>query len=264
MFLWQGGKMVEEFFQEVDQLAFTAGYTNTHHDDVLIKLLHSAIRTHTIDCIYSQPVLPADYQMWKRQILNINGLQRCWVEQKKSQMQFSSAWPVFVKKPERRTNALVPQIKTGTGITYGGQGQYMDLDRAKSEGLCFWCVVLLQSSSQPWFKHELLRTWLMPSSKFRLQLEPNTRSGPRFPQVRILLNLFEQVQTPLNQWKISFQFCQFYGIVALESPQRALSHTPHGRNSKLLRPIQPLNAHHDLVMWPCDAWVLNRGRNSQS
>ena len=44
-------------------------------------------------------------------------------------------------------------------------------------------LVLPQSSSEPWFECELLRTWLMSSS----------RSSPRFHQARIFLNPFEQV-----------------------------------------------------------------------
>ena len=58
MLLKQGTKTAEEFFQEFNQLAFAAGYTNTYHDDILIKLLHEAIHIHTINLIYAQPALP--------------------------------------------------------------------------------------------------------------------------------------------------------------------------------------------------------------
>ena len=74
--LRQGSKMAEEFFQEFNQLAFTAGYTNTHHNDVLICLLHKAIHNKVINLVYSQPTLPTNYWAWKTQILAINGLQR--------------------------------------------------------------------------------------------------------------------------------------------------------------------------------------------
>jgi hypothetical protein len=77
MLLKQGSKTAEEFFQEFDQLKFAARYTNRHHDDVLVKLLHDAIRNTTINHIYTQSLLPADYQAWKTQILAIDGLQRC-------------------------------------------------------------------------------------------------------------------------------------------------------------------------------------------
>jgi flagellar motor switch protein FliG len=61
MLLKQGSKMVEEFFQEFDQLKFAAGYTDRYHDDILTKLLHNTIRTHIIDHIYTQSPLPANY-----------------------------------------------------------------------------------------------------------------------------------------------------------------------------------------------------------
>jgi hypothetical protein len=137
MLLKQGSKTAEEFFQELDQLKFTAGYTDRHHEDVLVKLLHDAIKNTTIDHIYTQSPLPASYQTWKTQILAIDGLQRRRAEQKKSQAHFTINKPAqhFVKRPD----APVTQTKTGTGTVYGGQGQKMDLDKAKAEGLCFRC-----------------------------------------------------------------------------------------------------------------------------
>ena len=81
--LRQGSKTAEEFFQEFDLLAFAAGYTDTHHDDVLIRLLHKAIHDKVIDLVYSQPTLPANYQAWKTQILAIDDLQRHHADQKK-------------------------------------------------------------------------------------------------------------------------------------------------------------------------------------
>ena len=110
---------MEEFFQEFDQLVFIAEYTDTYHDNILVKLLHETIHIQTIDLIYGQPALPEGYQAWKTQVLAINGLQRCQAEQKKSQVHFTSNRPTIVRKPE----TTVLQIKMGTGITYGGQGQ---------------------------------------------------------------------------------------------------------------------------------------------
>ena len=135
--LRQGSKTAEEFFQEFDQLAFTAGYTDTHHDDVLIRLLHEAIHSRVIDLVYGQPTLPTDYRAWKAQFLAIDGLQRRQADQRKSQAQFFPHRPNITRKPD--APATVPQIKTGTGVTYGGVGMKMDIDKAKSEGRCFKC-----------------------------------------------------------------------------------------------------------------------------
>ena len=135
--LCQGLKTAEEFFQEFDRLAFAAGYTDTHHDDVLVCLLHEAIHSRVIDLVYSQPTLPTNYRAWKTQILAIDGLQRRRAEQKKSQTQLFPHRPNITRKPE--TPTAVPQIKTGTGVTYGRQGLKMDVDKAKAEGRCFKC-----------------------------------------------------------------------------------------------------------------------------
>ena len=135
--LRQGSRTAEEFFQEFDLLAFAAGYTDTHHDDVLVRLLHKAIHDKVIDLVYSQPTLPANYQAWKTQILAIDGLQRRRADQKKAQAQFTPYRPNITRKPD--TPTAVPQTKTGTGITYGAQGMKMDLDKARTEGRCFSC-----------------------------------------------------------------------------------------------------------------------------
>ena len=35
--------------------------------------------------------------------------------------------------------ANIPTQKTGSGITYGGAGQKMDIDKVRQSGLCFKC-----------------------------------------------------------------------------------------------------------------------------
>jgi flagellar motor switch protein FliG len=58
--LQQGSKTAEEFFQEFHQLAFIASYTNTHHNDILIKLIQDRVHNHIINSIYCQDPLPTD------------------------------------------------------------------------------------------------------------------------------------------------------------------------------------------------------------
>ena len=36
-------------------------------------------------------------------------------------------------------STTVPQAKTRTRVTYGGQGQCMDINKARTEGRCFKC-----------------------------------------------------------------------------------------------------------------------------
>jgi hypothetical protein len=132
--LKQGSKSVEEFFQEFDQLVFVAGYNDGHHGDVLIRLVREAVTTSIIDGIYQQPTLPADYDAWKTRIITMDNLARQRREQKKAH-----GPTVFHKVTTTAKKPDTPHTKTGTGVTYGGSGQRMDIDKAKAEGRCFKC-----------------------------------------------------------------------------------------------------------------------------
>jgi Retrotransposon gag protein/Zinc knuckle len=132
--LRQGAKTAEEYFQEFDQLVRTAGYQQ-NHDDVLIKYLHEQVRVGIIDKIYSVGQLPITYQEWRLAIINIDGLERRRAEQKK-------AWSI--QHPQRSAQPgsfpkATTEKRTGTGVTYTGQGQKMDVDQARAKGLCFRC-----------------------------------------------------------------------------------------------------------------------------
>ena len=81
--LQQGTKTAEEYFQEFDQLVQTAGYQR-NHDDVLIRYLHEQVRQNIIDKIYSSGHLPYTYIGWRTMIIDIDGLDRRWAEQKKA------------------------------------------------------------------------------------------------------------------------------------------------------------------------------------
>jgi hypothetical protein len=73
--LRQGNRTAEEYLQEFDQLARTAGYQR-NHDDVLVKYLNEQVKSSVIDKIYAVGKLPTRYKGWKEAILNIDGLER--------------------------------------------------------------------------------------------------------------------------------------------------------------------------------------------
>jgi Zinc knuckle/Retrotransposon gag protein len=130
----QSTKTAEEYFQEFDQLVRTAGYQQ-NHDDVLVKYLHEQVKTGIIDKIYSGGQLPTSYQEWRAAIINIDGLERRRAEQKRAwSMQHPQKSPSPGSYPKTTT-----EKRTGTGVTYTGQGQKMDVDQAKAKGLCFRC-----------------------------------------------------------------------------------------------------------------------------
>ena len=130
----QGAKTAEEYFQEFDQLVQTAGYQQ-NHDDVLIKYLHEQVKWGIVDKIYSSGHLPSTYQEWRSVIINVDGLDHRRAEQKKAQ----SAQHLRKVAPPASFPKAVAEKCTGTGVTYTGQGQKMDVDQAKAKGLCFRC-----------------------------------------------------------------------------------------------------------------------------
>jgi Zinc knuckle len=125
---------VEEYFQEFDQLVRTAGYQQ-NHDDILIKYLHEQVKWSIVDKIYSSGHLPNTYQEWRSAIVNVNGLDHRRPEQKKAQ----NAQHPRKAAPPASFPKTTTEKHTGTGVTYTGQGQKMDVDQARAKGLCFRC-----------------------------------------------------------------------------------------------------------------------------
>jgi hypothetical protein len=132
--LRQGTKTAEEYFQEFNQLVRTAGYQR-NHDDVLVRYLHEQVKSNIIDKIYGSGHLPYTYHGWRTTIIDINGLDRRRAEQKRAlSAQYSHKPTLPASFPKTAT-----EKRTGTGVTYTGQGQKMDIDQAKAKDLCFRC-----------------------------------------------------------------------------------------------------------------------------
>jgi hypothetical protein len=130
--LHQGTRTAEEYFQEFEQLVRTAGYQRGHNN-VLIKYLHKQVKSSVIDKIYAIGKLPKYYSSWKESILNINGLERRQVEQKKSvSAQHFNPMPRTNPPPcaptEKRTTPAPPQTDRVPKV---------ELDVARAKGLCF-------------------------------------------------------------------------------------------------------------------------------
>jgi hypothetical protein len=132
--LKQGNRTAEEYFQEFDQLARTAGYQRGH-DDVLVKYLNEQIKPSIIDKIYAVGKLPKRYKEWKEAVLNIDGLERRRAEQKKfvSAQHFN---PTTRTNPPPRTPA---ERKTTPAPQAIDRVPKIELDVARAKGLCFRC-----------------------------------------------------------------------------------------------------------------------------
>ena len=136
--LKQGSKTAEEFFTKFNQVAYIAGYNDGHHGNILIKLIKDAIHNNIIDSIYNAGSLPDTYTAWKVRITNIDDLQRQQAVEKKSYVPTMVHKTIVVDK-SAATTANVPTQRMGTGTTYGGAGQKMDIDKVRQSGLCFRC-----------------------------------------------------------------------------------------------------------------------------
>jgi hypothetical protein len=97
--------------------------------------LHEKVKQNIIDKIYSSSHLPYTYNGWRTTIIDINGLDRRWAEQKKVLTAQYSHKPT----PPTSFPKTTTEKHTGTGVMYTGQGQKMDVDQAKAKGLCFQC-----------------------------------------------------------------------------------------------------------------------------
>ena len=146
--LRQGNSTAEEFFQQFDILSRSAGY-GTDHDHFLIDLVERNMRFSLIEKIYSSGSIPDTLANYRKCIIALDALERRLASVNRTSGSGSSAkgsstpnW----RQPIEKTKATPEQPSTpvqtrrdGTGTTFGGRGQPMDIERARREGLCFNC-----------------------------------------------------------------------------------------------------------------------------
>ena len=146
--LYQGNSIAEEFFQQFNILSRLAEY-GTDHNHFLINLIKWNIKFSLIKKIYSSSLLPSTLVDYKKCIITLDALERRLTLVNRTSGSRNSAkgssmpsWrqPVEkTKKVPKQLSALVQTQRDGTGTTFGGCGQLMDIERAHCEGLCFNC-----------------------------------------------------------------------------------------------------------------------------
>lgn len=154
--LQQGKDTAEDFFQQFEGLIKKAGYDKKQ--TYLITLLERNVHASIIDTIYRGTALPADYDAWKDSIIKIDNLwrRRQYNRQQRPTPAVQHPKPAaptqqqnFVPRQNAPAQYYAPPAQTapaptqapayqprrdGTGVTYAGGGQPMDLDRK-----CFKC-----------------------------------------------------------------------------------------------------------------------------
>ena len=131
--LKQGSKPIVQFLSEFDVLASTAGYQTPTHDDFLCHMLRMKVNTGISDRLFDRGFTTGSYSALKTAIISIAAAN----EMKATERRIQGWTPRYSSNVPRTTPVTATQ--TGTGITFGGQGQPMDIGQAKAQGLCFNC-----------------------------------------------------------------------------------------------------------------------------
>lgn len=141
--LRQGNRPATDFFQEFEMLIMQAGYKTD--EKFALEWVKRGINSRYIDSIYSVTPLPADYEAWKARVILLDD---AWAQRQALHAHTPRAPQVprpqasYPRVPAaadpRMSQPTQPAVQTradATGITYGGRGQPMDLDR----NTCYQC-----------------------------------------------------------------------------------------------------------------------------
>lgn len=149
--LKQGNMSVREFRTRFEMYAARAGYGALDEQlnaqsVILIDYLDEALQRRVLDAVWNREVVPTRYTDYMRIAENIDENQRKHYQRQKNLGSSQPHKPA--PKPQTQSQAPAASSQTqaprrdyrdGTGTTFGGAGQPMNLDRARKEGLCFNC-----------------------------------------------------------------------------------------------------------------------------
>ena len=131
--LKQGNRSIVQFLSEFDVLAQMAGYKTPTHDDFLCHMLRMKVNSNISDRLFDRGLTTGTYAEIKAAVISIAATNEMKAAERRAQ-----GWtPRYSSNVPRATPVTATQ--TGTGITFGGQGQPMDIGQAKAQGLCFNC-----------------------------------------------------------------------------------------------------------------------------
>ena len=140
--LTQGNKSAQDFFVEFEQLLTTAGLTTK--DPSAVEMILQKVRRDILKDIYRAKDKPTTYKDWKERIIDLDDADRAFDLLSRHP---TSAPRVSLPAPRATTTNTTPprpapsrplynphaDRKDGTGVTYGGRGQAMEIDRFKAQ-----------------------------------------------------------------------------------------------------------------------------------
>ncbi|EGO00149.1 hypothetical protein SERLA73DRAFT_152237 [Serpula lacrymans var. lacrymans S7.3] len=151
MYLKQGTLTTQEYFVKFEATRRRAGYNVKGNEQFLITLIRNNINAPLIKQIIYSGNIPKTYTEWKTRIITNDQL---WWDQAENERMMKgmansssgsgnwgpNGWYQGEGALEKKAEML-EEKKDGTGTTYGGTGQRMEVDKAKyrAEGRCFKC-----------------------------------------------------------------------------------------------------------------------------
>lgn len=129
---------------EMNKAGFASG-----HDDLLLDYLHAHIHDHVRDAMALMAELPNTYKGFKAIAQRIDYNYRETHRPRQAAPPPRQAPPARLPPPPvrfnpppgppPRANPYSSERRDPTGVTFGGRGQPMEVDRARAEGRCFHC-----------------------------------------------------------------------------------------------------------------------------
>ncbi|EGN93948.1 hypothetical protein SERLA73DRAFT_156074 [Serpula lacrymans var. lacrymans S7.3] len=131
--LKQGNETAQAFFERFEEKKRWAGYTNRMNEEFLVSLLRRNMNKPLVDRVIYGGHIPRDYQEWKRELIRMDYIWREREKEKKGSEIGKRTNSEQKKEGEKK--------RDGTGYTYTGNGEKMEVDKAKfrTEGQCYRC-----------------------------------------------------------------------------------------------------------------------------
>jgi hypothetical protein len=144
----QSKLLIDEFFTRLDMLFSDAKVTD---DNEKIRIVEKGVHKEILETIYSSDSpLPDTYDAYKAKTLQIGRMKERYRQLHRihAMPHSSSSSSTHASHPPQQQRPI-PQFhthihppadkKTGTGVTYGGTGQPMDLSKTRQPMRCFNC-----------------------------------------------------------------------------------------------------------------------------
>lgn len=128
-----------EFFSAFDILIRKAGYDKADHDQYMIHLLEHNMQEKLIEMV-TMTGQPSTYAEFKERTLMLDAAWRRQQAIRKDRRKGNV--PTYQKsQPTQQTTQQAPvqTHRDATGVTFGGAGQLMDLDKARALNVCRGC-----------------------------------------------------------------------------------------------------------------------------